>query len=178
MSQALKASFKHVGIYVMDVDTMVDFYTDWFGLVKTDEGNGPVGKGVFLSGDPSEHHQIVFVAGREPGTKSIINQLSFQVDDLPTVRAYHKRAQDEGRTITRIKSHGNSFSIYVLDPEGNQMEIYCDTPWYVSQPVSLPLDLSQSDEDILAQVEKAVRANPTFMMQDEWVKKAGQLMAN
>ena len=65
MSQALKARFKHVGIHVIDVDKMVEFYQRWFGLVKTDEGSGPVGKGVFLSSDPTEHHQIVFVAGRE-----------------------------------------------------------------------------------------------------------------
>lgn len=178
MPRALKAKFKHVGIHVIDVDKMVDFYQHWFGLIKTDEGNGPVGKGVFLSSDPNEHHQIVFVAGREPDTRSIINQLSFEVEDLPALRAYYQRAQDEGRTITQIKSHGNSLSIYVLDPEGNQMEIYCDTPWYVSQPVSLPLDFSQSDDEILARVESAVRANPTFMMQDEWVKKTAQLMAS
>ncbi|NVH71930.1 VOC family protein [Paraburkholderia sp. JPY432] len=177
MSQALKARFKHVGIHVIDVDRMVEFYQRWFGLVKTDEGSGPVGKGVFLSSDPTEHHQIVFVAGREPGSKSIINQLSFMVDGLPELKAYYKRAQDEDRKITQVKSHGNSLSLYVLDPEGNQMEIYWDTPWYVSQPVSLPLDLTQSDEEILAGVERAVRANPTFMMQDQWVKQARQLMA-
>jgi len=177
MSKALRAQFKHVGIHVTDVDKMVDFYTQWFGLVKTDEGNGPVGKGVFLSSDPHEHHQIVFVGGRAPGTPSIINQLSFMVEDLPALRAYHERARNEERTITQVKSHGNSLSIYVLDPEGNQMEIYCETPWYVSQPVSLPLDFSHSDEEILARVEAAVRANPTFMMQEAWVKKAEQLMA-
>ena len=177
MSQALRASFKHVGIHVIDVDRMVAFYTSWFGLVQTDEGNGPIGKGVFLSGDPGEHHQIVFVAGREPGSKSIINQLSFQVEDLPTLRAYYKRAQDEDRKITQVKSHGNSLSIYVLDPEGNQMEIYCDTPWYVSQPVSLPLDFSQSDEEIMAGVERAVRADPSFMMQIDRIKHAERLMA-
>jgi catechol 2,3-dioxygenase-like lactoylglutathione lyase family enzyme len=29
MSQALKARFKHVGIHVIDVDTMVEFYQQW-----------------------------------------------------------------------------------------------------------------------------------------------------
>ncbi|MFX1674009.1 hypothetical protein PWR63_17365 [Paraburkholderia sp. A2WS-5] len=83
MSQALKARFKHVGIHVIDVDKLVEFYQRWFGLVKTDEGSGPVGKGIFVSSDRTEHHQIV---------------------------------QDEDRKITQVKSHGNSLSIYVLDP--------------------------------------------------------------
>jgi len=177
MSQALKATFKHVGIHVMDLDTMQQFYQRWFGLVKTDGGMGPSGGGVFLSSDPAEHHQIVFVVGREPNTKSILNQLSFQVKDLPTLKGYYKLAQEDGRTVTMIKSHGNSLSIYVLDPEGNQMEIYCDTPWHVSQPVSLPMDLSKSDDEIMAQVEREVRANPTFMTREAWTNKVAQQMA-
>jgi catechol 2,3-dioxygenase len=179
MPQAPKAKFKHVGIFVTDLEKMQKFYQRWFGLVVTDGGMGPSGKGVFLSSDPTEHHQIVFVVGREPSAaKSILNQLSFLVKDLPTLKAYYKMAQDEGRTITMVKSHGNALSIYVLDPEDNQLEIYCNTPWYVSQPVSQLMDLSKSDEEILAQVEREVRANPTFMMRDEWMKKVGQQMAD
>jgi catechol 2,3-dioxygenase len=177
MSTNLKAAFKHVGLYVMDLDKMADFYQRWFGLIKTDGGMGGSGKGVFLSADPTEHHQIVFVVGRDPASKPTINQLSFLVDSLATLKAYHHKALEEKTQITMIKSHGNALSLYVLDPEGNQCEIYCNTPWHVGQPAGKPMDLSLPEEAILAQVEREVRADPTFKMRDEWMAEVASKMA-
>lgn len=71
LSATLKAKFKHIGMYVCDLDKMVDFYPRWFGLVVTGGGMGSSGRGAFLSSDPTEHHQIALVVGREPGSKPI-----------------------------------------------------------------------------------------------------------
>lgn len=177
MTINLKAHFKHVGIYVTDLEKMVAFYQNWFGLTQTDGGLGSSGKGAFLSSDPTEHHQIVMVVGREPGSKPTINQLSFLVDNLSMLKAYHQKELNEDVKITMVKSHGNALSIYVLDPEGNQCEIYCHTPWFVSQPAGKPMDLSLPESEILAQVEREARANPTFMMRDDWMKQIAQKMA-
>lgn len=177
MSIQLKAQFKHVGLYVWDLDKMSNFYQRWFDLVVTDGGMGSSGKGVFLSADPTEHHQLVFVVGREPSSKSTVNQLSFLVEDLATVRAYHEKAKVEGVTVTMTKSHGNALSVYVLDPEGNQIEIYCHTPWYVTQPNGKPLDLNLSESEILAQVERQVQADPSFMPREQWMEKIAQKMS-
>lgn len=178
MSTPLKAQFKHMGLYVWDLDTMADFYQRWFGLVVTDGGMGGAGKGIFLSSDPTEHHQLVFVVGREPGSKTTVNQLSFLVPDVATVKAYYAKAQAENVTITMTKSHGNAISVYVLDPEGNQIEIYCHTPWYVSQPNGKPLDLSMSESDILAQVQGQVTADPSFMPRERWMEQIAQKMGH
>ena len=172
MTTILKARFKHVGIYVHDLPAMVDFYTRWFGLYQTDGGMGGSGKGAFLSADPEEHHQIVMVAGRDLADKPTINQLSFLVDDLQTLKAYWRKALAEQVKISMIKSHGNALSVYVLDPEGNQCEIYCHTSWYVRQPAGKPLDLNLSDEVILAQVERDARADPSFMTRASWMEQA------
>jgi len=177
VSIKLKAQFKHVGMYVTDLEKMATFYQNWFGLTQTDGGLGSSGKGAFLSADPTEHHQIVLVVGREPGSKPTINQLSFLVDSLTVIKAYHQKALDEGVRISMVKSHGNALSLYVLDPEGNQCEIYCHTPWYVSQPAGKPMDLSLPESQILAQVESEARANPSFMMRDEWMKQIAQKMS-
>ena len=176
MTSPLKARFKHVGIYVQDLPAMADFYTRWFGLVQTDGGLGSSGKGAFFSSDPSEHHQIVMVVGRDPASKPTINQLSFLVDDLQTLKAYWRKALDEQVKISMIKSHGNALSVYVLDPEGNQCEIYCHTPWYVRQPAGKPLDLSLSDDDILLQVEHDARTDPSFMTREAWMEQVARQM--
>jgi catechol 2,3-dioxygenase len=173
----LKARFKHVGIYVQDLPAMADFYTRWFGLLQTDGGLGSSGKGAFFSADPAEHHQIVMVVGRDPASKPTINQLSFLVDDLPTLKAYWRKAQAENVPISMVKSHGNALSLYVRDPEGNQCEIYCHTPWYVSQPAGKPMDLSRPDEEILAQVEREVRADPSFMTREAWMAQVQHKMS-
>lgn len=176
MTQQLKAQFKHVGLYVWDLDRMANFYQRWFGLFVTDGGQGSSGKGIFLSSDPTEHHQLVFVVGRAPDSKTTVNQLSFLVDDLATVKGYHDKAKAEGVTITMSKSHGNALSVYLLDPEGNQVEIYCHTPWYVSQPAGKPMDLSLPVSDILAQVERDVRSNPSFKPREQWMLEVSQKM--
>lgn len=177
MTIQLKAHFKHVGLYVWDLDKMADFYQRWFGLTVTDGGVGGAGKGIFLSSDPSEHHQIVFVVGRAPESKTTVNQLSFLVDDIATVKAYYQKAKAEDVTVTMTKSHGNALSVYVMDPEGNQVEIYCHTPWYVKQPAGKPMDLTQSVDDILAQVEREVHADPSFMPREQWMNKIAQKMS-
>jgi catechol 2,3-dioxygenase len=178
MTVALKAHFKHVGLYVWDLDKMASFYQRWFGLTVTDGGMGGSGKGIFLSSDPSEHHQIVFVVGRAPDSPTTVNQLSFLVDDLATVKAYHDKALAEGVRVTMTKSHGNALSVYVMDPEGNQIEIYCHTPWYVSQPAGKPMDLSLTVDEILAQVEREVLADPSFKPREQWMAEITEKMGH
>ena len=177
MTTPLKAEFKHVGLYVWDLEKMTDFYQRWFGLHVTDGGMGGAGKGVFLSADPTEHHQLVFVVGRVPGSPSTLNQLSFLVQDLSVVKAYHQKALRENVKITMAKSHGNALSVYVLDPEGNQVEIYCHTPWHVKQPAGKPMDLALPEDDILAQVEREVRADPSFTPRAQWIAKVAAQMS-
>lgn len=177
MANELKAIFKHVGLYVWDLDKMADFYQRWFGLIVTDGGQGSSGKGIFLSADPTEHHQLVFVVGREPGSKPTINQLSFLVKDLSTVKAYYQKARAENVTITMTKSHGNALSVYVLDPEGNQIEIYCHTPWYVKQPAGKPMNLELPECEILATVEQEVLNDPSHMSREQWMAEVVRKLA-
>ena len=63
----------------------------------------------------------------------------------------------------RVISHGNAWSCYFKDPEGNTVEAYLDTPFHVPQPHGEALDLSKSDEQILRETEAACRADPGFM---------------
>jgi catechol-2,3-dioxygenase len=65
-------------------------------------------------------------------------------------------------------NHGNAMSIYFADPEKNTIEVYLDTPWYVSQPHGDPLDLEQSDAQIWAETERVVRADPSFQPVAQW----------
>src|ERR1039458_1220883 len=141
---AIRARLAHMGIFVRDRETMVKFYSEGRGVMVTDRGPGraPGRHLTFMSGDPGEHHQVVLVTGRpEDSGFNPINQVSFLVESLAQLREVHRRALDRGATAMRTVSHGNAWSIYFLDPEGNRLEAYLHTPFYVPQPFGEPLDL-------------------------------------
>ena len=154
----IHARLAHMGIYVQDRDKMERFYTEVLGLMITDHGEGRAGMHLtFMSGNPENHHQMVLVTGR-PDTSGFnpIQQMSFMVDSLADLREVHKRALSLGATEMRPVSHGNAWSIYFKDPEGNTVEAYLDTPFHVPQPHGKPLDLAKSDEQILRETEAGV----------------------
>ncbi len=165
---AIRARLAHMGIFVRDREKMVKFYTEVLGLMVTDEGPGraPGMHLTFMSADPDEHHQVVLVTGRpEDNGFNPINQVSFLVESLGQLREVHRRALARGATDMRVVSHGNAWSIYFRDPEGNTLEAYLHTPFYVPQPHGEPLDLSMSDDEILRATEAACAKDPGFMPQ-------------
>lgn len=169
--KVLRPTPAHFGIYVYDLDRMVEFYTRVFRLTITDEG---IGKNfgnrlVFMSASEDQHHQIVLSAGRSPEAKvSTIMQASFLVPDVAELRWNREQAEALGATAIQPMNHGNAWSVYYFDPEGNRIEVYMDTPWHVSQPYGTPLDLSLSEDALLAQTLAMVRDDPSFMPQADW----------
>lgn len=164
----------HFGIFAFDLDRMVDFYTTVFRLTITDEG---IGKNfghrlVFMSATEDQHHQLVLSAGRsEKSPVSTVMQLSFLVPDLAELRLNRDLAVAKGATELRPMNHGNAWSLYYFDPEGNRVEVYLDTPFYVSQPYGTPLDLDMSEAELLAETERMVKDDPSFMPLDVWQAK-------
>jgi catechol 2,3-dioxygenase len=161
----------HFGIFATDPDRLVGFYTTVFGLTVTDRGRGrtfPVDL-IFMSASPEQHHQLVIAGGRPPeATFSTVMQISFVVPSIQSMRDIRRLALAHGATQMRGLNHGNALSIYFSDPEGNTVEVYIDTPYYVAQPHGDPLDLEKSDEELMRETEAICRADPTFMPLDEW----------
>jgi len=160
----------HFGIYCHDIDRMAAFYCEVFGMVETDRGKGitfPFAL-VFLSSSPEQHHQLALASGRPADGASTVMQLSFKVQSLDHLREARARALAHGATQMRGLNHGNALSIYFSDPEGNTVEVYLDTPWYVTQPHGDPLDLDRPDDEIWAETERNCRSDPTFKPVDQW----------
>ena len=144
MAKGPDVQLAHVGIYVADIRKMEAFYTRFFNFTVTDRGMLGQTELVFLSRNPDEHHQLVLASGRPlPLGFNVVNQISFRVASLGDLRTLHARLADEPVTEIRPVSHGNAWSVYFKDPEGSRVELYLDTPWYVSQPFREPLDLGQ-----------------------------------
>jgi catechol 2,3-dioxygenase-like lactoylglutathione lyase family enzyme len=171
MSPNPKVAFSHVGLFVTDLQKMVDFYVRILGLVVSDRETTAEGVQIaFLTGDPREHHQVVLASGRPTELNfNLIQQLSFRVDGLATLRSLYDALLKEPVTNLGPVSHGNAISCYFRDPEGNRLELFVDTPWHVPQPFRVPLELGrQSDDDLWSWVEAHARKQPGFVMRSEW----------
>lgn len=169
MTSVPEFSFSHMGIFVTDPARMEDFYTRVLGFAVTDRGMLGSVSLVFLSRDAREHHQIVLAAGRPAaGGFNPINQISFRMADFAGLREMHRRLEKEGVRELSPASHGNALSVYFKDPEGNRIELFVDTPWYVEQPVRVPIDMSLSDAEIWAWAERDAHSRAGFMPVEEW----------
>ena len=170
----------HMALFVRDLEKMEDFYSNVLGLTVTDQGeakSAPV-QMVFMSSDPGEHHQFVLVSGRpDYATFGIAQQISFLVDSLDNLRATRDRVAAAGFEIARTTTHGNAWSIYFNDPEGNQIEVYTHSPWHIPQPHIHPFDLSLPNDEIMRQTEAHCREDPGFKQvaerKREMAKKMG-----
>ena len=134
--------------YVRNLDAMVSFYTKLRGMVVTDTGELRGNRITFMSRNANEHHQLVMVSGRPSDEFSPVNQMELR--DL------------------RPSNHGNAWSIYFLDIEGNRIEIYTGSPWYVNQPYQQPLDLDASSDDIRASTKSLVMQDSSFTPHETW----------
>jgi len=169
----LSAQLTHFGIYTTDLDRMVDFYTRVMGFVISDTGkSGSTGARIFfMTQNPECHHQFVLFDGRpEEPTYNPVNQISFRLDSLDTLKAYRQALVEEGITQHRITDHGNAWALYFKDPEGNPVELYVDSPFYTPQPCGEPLDLDQSNDEIVARTEAMCRSRPRFMSREAWMQ--------
>jgi catechol-2,3-dioxygenase len=175
MSDVPRFAFSHMGMFVTDAARMEDFYTRVMGFAVTDRGTLGSTNIVFLSRDPREHHQIILASGRPPaGGFNPINQISFRMADFAGLREMHRRLEKEGVKELAPVSHGNALSVYFLDPEGNRIELFVDTPWYVQQPVRIPMDLKLPDGELWKWAEAEARKIPDFQPVEQWRKELGQ----
>ncbi len=152
MPAGLQLEVAHAVLYVCDVDEMIAFYCRALGFELTDRGpleHGP--EIAFLSQTSNAHHQLALVSGRaEVGPSPNLHHVAYRsrgtLDDLRDL--YHRLQAEPGVSNIRPRTHGNAWSVYFADPEGNGIEVFIDTPWHVAQPCGHNLALDEPNEAI------------------------------
>lgn len=177
--------FSHMGISVKDMAKMEAFYTRALGFTVTDRGEAAGMQIVFLSRDPFDHHQIVLATGRpddmpantaHPQFGPSINQISFKLGSLDDLRDVHERLQSEGGSDIFPANHGIAWSIYAHDPEGNNLEFFVDTDWYIKQPFLIPLDLTKSDDDLARETKAMCEQSEGYEPYGAWRERIAKKM--
>jgi catechol 2,3-dioxygenase len=162
----------HSTLAARDLDRLLAFYCDALGFHITNRGAvGDDGAELaFLSQDPTAHHQIAMTSGVAPPDAAfvLVDHLAFRtgtLDNLRAIRANLVEADVEG--IIPI-CHGNAWSLYFNDCEGNGLECFVDTPFHVAQPFADGFDLDQSDLQILEATRERVASESEFQPMSQW----------
>ncbi len=147
----------HAVLYVRDLARSVAFYQDLLGFVPIGEAFG--GRAAaFRGGDHRTHHELLLIEvgeaqpipqGRRIGLYHLGIKVGDSLQDLATAK---QELLDAGVAIDGESDHTVTWSLYIRDPDGNELELYCDNPaidWKV-QPEQVmapirPIDWSALD---------------------------------
>ena len=116
----------HVVLSVKDVMTSVDFYTKALGLEVVDLKESH--RAAFLSFGKQHHDIALFAApeGAERG-KVGLSHIAFQIEGgLPELAELKGRLEEMGASVSRTTDHTITKSVYFLDPDGNELEIFAE----------------------------------------------------
>jgi catechol 2,3-dioxygenase len=127
----------HLVLYVRDIERSATFYGDVLGWKRlTSAADGPLGNipvALFSSG--RTHHELLLIevgedaqplpSGRHVGLYHFGLKVGDTDDEL---RAALRRCQEAGVRIVGTSDHTVSHSLYITDPDGNEIELYVDVP--------------------------------------------------
>ena len=164
----LQPIFSHLGLYVKSLPEMERFYCDVLGFYVTDRLGEANQEMVFLSRSLQEHHQIVLAPGRAQGSASTVNQISFEIQTLRGLIDAFQALHELDISGLQAMNHGGSWSLYVPDPEGNTIELFVKTAWYVPPHATTGLDLNQSEKLIRQQTACMAKQTPGSMTWAVW----------
>jgi catechol 2,3-dioxygenase len=124
----------HIVLYVRDLDASRAFYegvVGWPVVARIDLGGARAA--AFSAG--RTHHELLLIevgpgaalvpAGRRLGMYHFGVKVGDSDDDL---RVVVQRLRDHGDTIVGASDHTITHSLYVHDPDGNEVELYVDVP--------------------------------------------------
>lgn len=163
----------HSTLAARDLDELAAFYCDVLGFHVTNRGPTPDGGEIaFLSQDPEQHHQIAMVGGQSVPDAGfmMVDHLAFRTGSLDDLRQIRASLQAAGVEPILPICHGNAWSLYFDDCEGNGVECFVDTPFHVAQPFATGFDLDQTDAELAEWTRAQVESQPEFQPMSEWRK--------
>jgi catechol 2,3-dioxygenase len=119
----------HVVFYVEDLQRSLAFYRDLLGFKEVGRIFG--GKAAALTSGRT-HHELLLIEvgaapGPPPGRRRGLYHIGIKVgDSLDELRAAIKDLEQAGVEITGMSDHTVSQSLYLADPDGNEVELYVD----------------------------------------------------
>lgn len=121
----------HVVFYVRDLEKSTAFYRDVVGLAVA--GRIFNGRAALLTGGSTHHELLLIEVGAAPGPlqgrRIGLYHVGWKVgDSLDDLRRARDRVHAHGHDIEGMSDHTVSQSLYLRDPDGNEIELFVDDP--------------------------------------------------
>lgn len=123
----------HAVLYVKDLQRSCKFYQDLLGF-KPIGDPGEFKAMAFIGADHRTHHELLLIevgdatpipSGRRLG----LYHLGIKVGDSKAqLRQAYEECVAAGVTIKGMSDHTATWSLYLQDPDGNELELYADNP--------------------------------------------------
>ena len=123
----------HIVLYVRDLGRSAAFYGDLLGWRRISPDGLPFPAAAFSSG--RTHHELLLIevgpdakpvqAGHRVGLYHIGLKIGDSDDELRDALEQLRKA---GTPVVGMSDHTVSHSLYVLDPDGNEVELFIDVP--------------------------------------------------
>jgi catechol 2,3-dioxygenase len=119
----------HVVFYVKDLQRSLEFYRDLIGFQEV--GRIFNGAAAALTSGRTHHELLLIQVGEAPGPPSGrrvgLYHIGIKVgDSLEELRVAKGELEHAGVTIDGMTDHTVSQSLYLRDPDGNEVELYVD----------------------------------------------------
>jgi catechol 2,3-dioxygenase len=119
----------HVVFYVQDLNRSLGFYRDLLGFQEV--GRIFNNTAAALTAGRTHHELLLIEVGAAPaapaGRRLGLYHIGIKIgDSLDELRAAKKELELAGVTLTGMSDHTVSQSLYLHDPDGNEVELYVD----------------------------------------------------
>ncbi len=119
----------HVVFYVKDLERSLAFYRDLLGLKEV--GRIFNGAAAALTSGRTHHELLLIQVGDAPGPSSGRRRGLYHIgikvgDSLDELRQAKYELEQAGISIDGMSDHTVSQSLYLKDPDGNEVELYVD----------------------------------------------------
>jgi len=120
----------HLVLRVRDVDASEEWYQDTLGLHTTHKMAGQM---VFMSANERASHELALMqlGPDAPGPESHrvgLYHFAWEMESFADLKTLYKEIKAKDVKIAGIGDHGISIGVYILDPDGNEIEVFYEHP--------------------------------------------------